>query len=228
MGLPLKVVSSEGAESVEPYLLRVGGWTEERYFAEAPETRLVEFEDGAIVMHSPAGTMHQQLVRLLTILVGTYVRARDLGDVLNGPAVVRLRPNLDYEPDVFFVPKERLGALGDQYFSGAPALVIEVLSPGTRNHDLKTKATNYARHGVREYWAVDAKDGKLHRHLLPKRSTDRYRVTVHAKGRLDSEVVPGFWLLAEWLWKEPLPPELECLEQILAGRTNAVGRVRSR
>jgi hypothetical protein len=48
MGLPLKVVSSEGAESVEPYLLRVGGWTEERYFAEAPETRLVEFEDGEI------------------------------------------------------------------------------------------------------------------------------------------------------------------------------------
>ena len=127
MGLPLRVTTPSGEEAREPYMLRVGGWSEARYFAEAPETRLAEFEDGEIVMHSPAGTRHQHVVRFLTFLITGYVTTRRLGTVLNGPAVVRLRPGLDYEPDIFFVAHDQRGRLGKQYLAGAPALVVEVL-----------------------------------------------------------------------------------------------------
>jgi hypothetical protein len=46
MTLALKVTTADGKEFPGPYLLRVSGWTEERYFAEAPESQFIEFEDG--------------------------------------------------------------------------------------------------------------------------------------------------------------------------------------
>jgi Uma2 family endonuclease len=215
MGLPLKVITPNGDEAREPYLLRVAGWTEERYFAEAPETRLAEFEDGEVIMHSPAGTRHQEVVRFLTFLLTGYVTTRRLGTVLNGPAVVRLRPGLDYEPDIFFVARAQVGELGKQYLAGAPALVVEVVSSGTRSHDLKTKAANYQRHRVKEYWAVDLEKRALVRHRPGPRAGAAYRLTRHSKGRVASSAVAGFWLDVSWLWRAPLPRELECLQLIL-------------
>ncbi|GIX46141.1 MAG: hypothetical protein KatS3mg131_0352 [Candidatus Tectimicrobiota bacterium] len=216
MALAIKVVTDTGEELREPYLLRIGGWTEERYFAEAPETRLAEFEDGDLIVPSPANIRHQDLVRFLTFLLCGFLSARGLGKVFNGPAVVRLRPGLDYEPDIFVVLREHLHRLEAQYFSGAPDLVVEVISPGGRNYDLRTKAQHYRTHGVPEYWAVDPEACELYQHLLPADPAAPYACRVYASGRLASAVLPGFWLEVSWLWQEPLPAEKPLLDRLLA------------
>lgn len=216
MSLALKVIGVDGEEIHESYLLRAAGWTEARYFEEAPETRTVEFEDGDIIVPSPASVSHQEVVRFLTFLMTGYAGQHQLGRVLNGPAVVRLHPNLDYEPDIFFIGNAQLDQLGEPYVSGAPAMVIEVVSQGSRHYDLKTKAANYHEHGVREYWAVDANERILYRHMLPGGPHAPYRVTQHSEGRVESVVLAGFWLAASWLWRQPPPSELACLREILA------------
>jgi Uma2 family endonuclease len=216
MSLALKIVTAEGDEMAEPYLVRIVGWTEDRYFQEAPENRFVEFEDGEVIVHSPVGIRHQRLTRFLTVLFQLFVQRQHLGEVLNGPGVVRLRPGLNYEPDIFFIPRERLTDLADDYFSGSPGLIVEILSPGTRTHDLDTKARAYRQHGVPEYWVVDPERKVVIQHRLPANPQVPYAVAEFGQGRLDSQAVPGFWIDVTWLWQDPLPDELRCLEQILA------------
>ena len=215
MDLPVKVVELDGQRSYRPYLLHLMGWTEEQYFKEAPEMWFVEFEDGELIVHSPVHVSHQQLVRFLTFLLQGVVRFRNLGEVLNGPAVVRLRPSLNYEPDIFVVPAAQLNRLSDQHFGGVPALVVEVISPSTRTYDLRTKAVNYCAHGVPEYWAVDPEQQTLHQHLLPNDPSAPYLVATHMDGRLESQAIAAFWIDVGWLWQDPLPSELDCLSQIL-------------
>ncbi len=215
MKLPVKVVELDGTRSYRPYLLRLMGWTEKQYFKEAPEMWFVEFEDGELIVHSPVNVRHQRITGFLTFLLRGYVGSRNLGEVLNGPGVTRLRPGLNYEPDIFVVPAEHLRRFHRQYFAGAPALVVEVIAPSTRTYDLRTKAGNYRAHRVPEYWAVDPERQTLHQHLLPEDPSAPYLVTTHTDGRLDSQAVAGFWIDVGWLCQEPLPAELGCLEQIL-------------
>jgi Uma2 family endonuclease len=216
MSLELRVVTADGDEMSTPYLVRFGGWTEDRYFVEAPESRIVEFEDGEVIVHSPAGRLHQRLIRFLTMLSQGYVDRRRLGEVFNGPAVVRLRSGLDYEPDLFFIPVGLLNSFGEEFFAGAPGFIIEVTSKGTRLHDLRTKAAAYREHGVQEYWVVDPEHRLVIRHMLPADPQSPYQVREYGAGRLESLAIPGFWLDVAWLWQDPLPDAFTCLEQILS------------
>ena len=211
MSQSLKPLTIGGEEIQEPYLVRIGGWNEERYLREAPETEIAELEDGEIIVHSPTTIRHQQITGFLTFLLTGYGERRGLGRTLNGPAVVRLRPNLLYEPDIFFLRSEQLSRLQEQYFSGAPALIIEITSKGSRSYDLKIKAANYQEHQVEEYWAVDVENELLLQHLL----SSNYQPAPHSTGRLASHAVPGFWVEVSWLWQRPLPPAPSCLDQIL-------------
>jgi Uma2 family endonuclease len=60
---------------------------------------------------------------------------------------------------VVWVSKERLAILLDQegHLTGAPELVVEVLSPGVQNErrDREVKLKLYASRGVQEYWILN-------------------------------------------------------------------------
>jgi len=46
-------------------------------------------------------------------------------------------------------------------YMGVPALVVEVLSPGTRSKDLLKKLNLYQACGIREYWIVDPEQEQI-------------------------------------------------------------------
>jgi Uma2 family endonuclease len=118
----------------------------------------------------------------------------------------------DDEPDIFFVRSEQQPHLRDDYFSGSRALIVEIVSRGTRGHDLKTKAASYHEHHVEEYWAVDLEKQCFFQHLL----SNGYQPARFSNERVISLAVHGFWIEASWLWRKPLPAALGCLQQILA------------
>lgn len=59
------------------------------------------------------------------------------------------------QPDIVVLLPESAAIGAGRGVAGAPDLLIEVLSPANRGHDLLTKRALYARAGVREYWIVD-------------------------------------------------------------------------
>jgi Uma2 family endonuclease len=59
------------------------------------------------------------------------------------------------EPDLLLITADQTTILTEKNVQGAPALVVEILSPGTRTTDEQIKRRLFERGGVREYWVVD-------------------------------------------------------------------------
>jgi Uma2 family endonuclease len=125
------------------------------------------------------------------------------GEVFAGPGVLRLRANLNREPDIFFVSTARLSQIGEQYAEAPIELVIEVASTGTEARDLEEKRTEYEAAGIEEYRVVD---GTAQRIVVHSREKETYHVTTLSGGRLESSVVPGFWIQSGCFLRLSLSP----------------------
>jgi len=193
-------------------VVRLGGWTLDRYLAETPESQRWEYVRGEVVMYSPATAEHQGLVRFLLRLLDGYCEERRWGKVLAGPAAIRILPDVIREPDLFVLPPEEVPKAKGVPLEVRPALVIEVTIPTTRTIDTVEKAGDYAAAGIQEYWGIDPERGEILVHRLKEREYELERVRA---GQLESASVPGLWLKAEWLFQEPLPPVATCLRAVL-------------
>ena len=98
---------------------------------------------------------HQAVVAALTHWLRAHVLEEGLGLVLPAPVDIVFSEHDVVEPDVVFVSEERQDRVTEANIQGAPDLVVEVLSAGTRRRDEITKRHLYERHGVREYWLID-------------------------------------------------------------------------
>lgn len=127
---------------------------------EFPQFR-VEFIQGEIVMTPAPAPYHQSIAGSLYRALDRYVYARKLGRLFFAPLDVELMPQTRIvEPDILFITQERVPALvGERRITGAPDLVVEILSPATARTDRHVKLPLYAQSGVAEYWIVDP-DGK--------------------------------------------------------------------
>jgi Uma2 family endonuclease len=112
---------------------------------------------------------HQELSRRLTEAFILYQQQHPGGRLYYAPLDCVFTDFDIVEPDLLFVAEDQLHILTEKHIRGAPALVVEILSPGTRKVDQKTKRDLYDRVGVREYWIVDPKDQDI---TIHRRSSD--------------------------------------------------------
>jgi Uma2 family endonuclease len=99
-------------------------------------------------------TKHQRVTRRLLVALDAHLAATGLGEAFAAPFDVLLSDHDVVEPDVFVIFAGQ-NILTDTHVVGAPGLVIEVASAGTRRLDRGIKRDLYDRAGVREYWMVD-------------------------------------------------------------------------
>lgn len=130
-------------------------YTSEDYW-NIPEGQRAELINGQLYAMTPPSFKHQKLISQFTKILGNYIDAHQGEcEVIPAPFAVNLDSNdKDWvEPDISVICDK--SKLTDRGCSGAPDLIIEIVSPSSRKMDYSKKMTLYSDSGVREYWIVD-------------------------------------------------------------------------
>jgi Uma2 family endonuclease len=125
-------------------------------FKMLPEGTRCELINGIIYMSPAPSLNHQDAVTHIGSQIYSYVKKRKLGKAYVSPIDVYLGDRANaFQPDFVFVSNQNLSILKEDGIYGAPDLVIEILSPGTKGLDLGKKKKVYEKAGVKEYWVID-------------------------------------------------------------------------
>lgn len=150
-----------------------------------------EIIEGELFVSRSPSLIHQRSVRNLSFQFTLYLRDNPVGEVLPGPGVI-FSDFSGVIPDLVYVSYERGKeiATGDR-LTGAPELIIEVLSPGIENRrrDEVAKRQLYKKYGVKEYWILDPQ-----RRTVQVYRTARFKLiaTLSVRDVLTTPLLPGF------------------------------------
>jgi Uma2 family endonuclease len=115
-----------------------------------------ELIDGEHYVTPSPNTRHQTIVGTLYFVIRTHLETHPIGRIFVAPFDVVFSEFDVVEPDLLYVSNARLAeVLTPANVRGAPDVVIEIGSPGTRQRDETIKRHLYERFGVSEYWVVD-------------------------------------------------------------------------
>ena len=121
-----------------------------------PEGERAELINGKIYYMSSPRLVHQRLLMELGTIINNYIKSKGGPcEVLPAPFAVFInKDRYNYvEPDISVIcDKTKLDERGCH---GAPDLIIEIISPSSRQMDYYRKMVKYNSAGVREYWIVD-------------------------------------------------------------------------
>jgi Uma2 family endonuclease len=178
-----------------------------------PDGRKADLIGGVIYMASPDNLDAATLFGLLHALMTFFVEENELGSVYGPRVAFRINDAESPEPDVAFVRSERRHLLRRGFVAGPPDLAIEIVSPDSVERDYVAKRHQYREAGVSEYWIIDEDNQRVT--VLKLDARGRYREVRPRQGKYVSRVLPGFFLRAEWLWRDPLPKAADLLNRIL-------------
>ena len=138
---------------------------------------------------------HQELSVRLVVALANFLEPNPVAVVFHAPLDCVFSFFDVVEPDVLVVTNDQREILTKRNVRGAPALVIEILSPDSSPRDKPSKRALYERAGVREYWVVDPASDCISVYRLEKPGRFRFPQTLTAEGvHLTTLLLPGFSL----------------------------------
>ncbi len=165
------------------------------------EDMKAEFINGEVVIHSPVANEHESVFSELNTLMNIYVSIQNLGRVTHEKLMISLTSN-DYEPDICFFKKEKAAKfkLGQKIFP-PPDMVVEVVSRSTEKNDRGIKFSDYALHGIKEYWIIDLRQKNIEKYLLMNKA---YQLDekINNGNIVTSTIIKGFSIPASALFNK--------------------------
>jgi len=119
------------------------------------EGTIYELDEGELLMEPSPALRHNLIRQRIAVQLTQFVRAHRLGIVVE-EVDFRLGPDTVRNPDVAFITVDHLKKVDPDRspVNGAPALAIEVISPGNPAQDTLKKAHQYLRAGCQSVWVV--------------------------------------------------------------------------
>ncbi len=146
--------------------------------------------NGELIEMSGATLAHQSFLLELSLEMSSQVRANGIGRIVIAPYDVHIDRHNTFQPDLMYVSNDRLHILEQLAATGAPDVVIEILSDSTRRRDLNDKLPVYAANGVHEVWIVDLDAATVTIHSGDGDTFAPVR-TFAASDTLTSDAMPG-------------------------------------
>ncbi len=178
------------------------------------EERL-ELIKGKIFKMTPApAPMHQKISWNISGELYNYLKGKPC-QAFSAPFDVRLPQTSPsgYNKEIYTVVQPDISVVCDakkidnKGCTGAPDIVIEILSPGNNKKELRNKYEVYEESGVKEYWIVSPQDKTFLQYTLT--DADRYQASrpMTLGDEVTTPVLPGFVLNLDVIF-ENIHPEL--------------------
>jgi len=152
-----------------------------------------EYIDGEIYLLASPKTAHQRALTELFGIFYNYFQGKKCTPMV-APYDITLKRNPEninvVQPDVMVICDLEENLNENDYYMGVPALVVEILSAGTRGKDLIKKLDLYTSCGVREYWIVNPLNSEATVYLFEDQDISN-SITYRKSETMQSFVFPG-------------------------------------
>jgi len=189
----------------EPQVITIA---EYNIFRENSES-ILEYIDGIVYRIPSPSTKHQRISSRLHAKLFNFLEGKEC-EVFPAPFDIELRTVDDDQGDQtektkVVVPDlsvicDKTG-LGENKYVGSPELIIEIISPSNQAHDLVMKLNLYMQYGVKEYWIVNPLLNTVQIYVLNKEGQYDQVEVLKETGIVHSEVLKGFSMNLEELFK---------------------------
>lgn len=150
-----------------------------------------EVIEGELFVSRAPSLTHQNVVVNLLFAFKEYLRKKPIGKVWPGPGVIFSNFS-GVIPDIVYISNERRSEIATgSRVTGAPDLIIEILSPGTENErrDRHVKRQLYRKYGVKEDWIVDPERSAI---AIYRTSKLKLVSKLGIRGQLTTPLLPEF------------------------------------
>lgn len=162
-----------------------------------------EIIDGDLFVTRAPDWKHQEVCVKVASQLEIWSTQTNSGRTAVGPGIIFTDAD-NVIPDVVWASNERLAEILDEagHLTGAPELVVEVLSPGAEQErrDREVKLKLYSIQGVREYWIFNRQQIKVE---IYRRENGilKLAATLFKEDNLTSPLLPEFSCPVELLFR---------------------------
>ena len=195
----------------DDYLLMKFDVSEEEFWEIANEDSNFELINGVLIIHSPASTEHEELFGYLNFVLRYYTEQTEKGKVFGSRLVMRLSEKWNPEPDLMVILPEHYVRIKETRIQGPADLVIEILSPTTRELDLTKKLPYFRQAGVGETWIIDPKSQEL---TIYWEEEEKKWSKENADNYIESHILPDLKFKPIWMWEREKYPSSKIIQDI--------------